>query len=128
MFSASLTAPPSPSFDIGVDEPIKPYEAVWNATCAVESNFNPNAIGDKHLKQWSYGIAQIRKTRLDDYYQRTDIRYSTHDMLDPIKSKEVFMYYTRGDNEVVAREWNGGPTGMNKKSTIKYWNLIKTNL
>ena len=129
LFSLSLTAPPKPHFLIAVPETIKPYEGVWNATCDVESRFNPLAIGDKHLRNKSYGIAQIRQSRLDDYYLQTGIRYTTEDMFCPIKSKEVFMHYARGsDLEVIARCWNGGPNGMNKKSTIQYWKLIQTKL
>lgn len=128
LFCLSLGAPPSPAIAIIGMDAIKPYEALWTATCKVESSNNPFAIGDKHLKQKSYGVAQIRKTRLDDYYKRTGIRYSTKDMFDVSKSKQVFMYYASGDNEVIARTWNGGPDGMKKKSTYKYWKLIKANL
>jgi hypothetical protein len=109
-------------------KPVRPYEALWNATCKVESDFNPYAIGDKHLKNSSYGIVQIRKTRLDDYYLQTGIKYSVKDMFDPIKSKKVFMHYASLDLEKTAREWNGGPKGMHKKSTIKYWKKIKKEM
>lgn len=128
-FSWLLAAPPSHIAVIVAPEPIRPYEALWTATCKVESNFNAYAIGDKHLRNKSYGIVQIRQSRLDDYYRQTGIRYSTKDMFNPEKSKEVFMFYARGSNlEKIAREWNGGHKGMNKKATIKYWNKIKSNL
>ena len=129
MFCASLTAPPSPIMVIIQPEAIRPYEGVWTATCKVETNFDPYAIGDKHLRHKSYGISQIRKTRLDDYFQRTGIRYSVEDMFDPVKSKEVFMYYCSGnDMECISRCWNGGARGMEKKTTIKYWKLIQKQL
>ena len=111
-----------------VTDPIQPHEAIWRATCKVESNNNPLAIGDKHLREKSYGIAQIRQSRLDDYYRQTGIRYTTKDMLDTVKAKQVFMYYVSPDPEVTARTWNGGPDGMKKKSTLKYWKLIQANL
>lgn len=128
LISASLTAPPMEGVLVVAPEPIKPYEAIWNATCKVESNFDPYAIGDKNLKEYSYGIVQIRNTRLIDYYKHTGIKYTTKDMFDPIKSKEVFMYYARGDHENIARTWNGGPRGMEKKSTLKYWYKIQKEL
>lgn len=109
-------------------EPIQPYEAIWNATCAVESNFNPMAIGDKHLRKKSYGIAQIRQSRLDDYYRQTGIRYTVQDMFDPEKARNVFMFYACLDMETTARNWNGGPDGMNKRSTLPYWHKIKSHL
>ncbi|MBN1226122.1 MAG: transglycosylase SLT domain-containing protein [Deltaproteobacteria bacterium] len=109
-------------------EPIQPHEAIWKATCRVESNFNPYAVGDKHLKKHSYGVVQIRQSRLDDFYRETGIKYDVQDMFDPQKSKHVFMYYANFDNEVTSRTWNGGPNGMQKKSTLKYWDKIKLYL
>lgn len=109
--------------------PTQPYESLWNATCYVETRFNTLAIGDTALVEHSYGIAQIRNERLQDYYLATGINYSVTDMFDPVKSKEVFMFYASGsDLEVIARTWNGGPTGMNKESTLEYWKLIKSQL
>jgi hypothetical protein len=111
---------------------INPYEAIWNAICQVESAGNQFAIGDKHLKQFSYGIVQIRQTRLDDYYQETGIRYYETDMFDVEKSKTVFMVYALKigymDVERISREWNGGDSGMKKKATVKYWNRVKDQL
>ncbi len=129
LFCGLLTAPPYQSVAIIAPEAIKPYEALWQATCRVESNCNPYAIGDLHLSHKSYGIAQIRQSRLDDYYRQTGIRYFVKDMFDTVKSKQIYMYYARGtDLEAISRRWNGGERGMNKKSTIKYWNLVRQNL
>ena len=49
---------------IQIEPPIRPFEALWEAVCTVESSGDPFAIGDKHLKDKSYGIAQIRQIRL----------------------------------------------------------------
>ena len=101
-------------------EPIRPYEKIWLAVCKVESNFNPYAIGDVHLKNKSYGMVQIRQVRLDDYYQQTGIRYNTKQMFDTVRSKSVFMFYAtqyRPDEiEKISRCWNGGVKGMKKRS------------
>jgi hypothetical protein len=109
-------------------EPMRPYEAIWNATCKGESNFDPFAIGDKHLKAHSYGIVQVRKSRLDDYYRETGIRHTVTDMFDPKKAKMVFMHYAQGDYENVSRTWNGGPDGMQNPKTYEYWLRIKSYL
>ena len=126
LFSLILKAPNERSLVIVKTEDVKPYEDLWNAVCQVESSGDPFAIGDRHLKHKSYGIAQVRKTRLSDYYLRTGIRYTECDMFDSVKAKEVFMWYCSGsDLEVISRRWNGGSRGMGKKSTIKYWNKVK---
>jgi len=132
IFCSILTAPPSGGLTVFVAEPARPYEAIWKATKVVETNNDPYAVGDKHLYRWSYGIVQVRKVRLDDYYQKTGIRYSENDMLDTVKAKNVFMFYAmqihHTDRQRMAREWNGGPKGMQKSSTKSYWRKIETKL
>jgi len=107
---------------------IAPYEPIWNATCAVETNFDADAIGDLIYEEYSYGIVQIRRSRLMDYYLQTGIWYDVVEMLNPVKAKKVFMHYAMqihyADAERIAREWNGGPKGMKKKTTIKYYKKI----
>lgn len=124
----SLKAPSDTRLVIVEGEAVKPFEAIWIATCKVESSNNPLAIGDRHLKDKSYGIVQVRRTRLNDYYNKTGIRYTEADMFDPAKAKAVFMYYCVSDIETTARMWNGGEKGMQKKSTLKYWRKIQNEL
>jgi hypothetical protein len=128
MYFTFLQAPPSGAGVIFEAEGVNPYEAIWNAVCQVESSGNPLAVGDKNLKLHSYGIAQIRQSRLDDYFRQTGIRYNETDMFCPVKSKQVFMFYCSqiGENpERIAREWNGGEQGMKRKSTLKYWDKVQ---
>ena len=127
---ALLKAPIYPRGYIVESEAIRPYEALWLATCQVESGCNPYAIGDRYLKKKSYGISQIRQSRLDDYHRQTGIRYNVKDMFDVAKSKEIFMYYCTGsDLEVISRNWNGGEDkGISKKSTLKYWRKVQKRL
>jgi len=122
------TAPSHIEFTIVQGEVIQPYERLFEAVCKVESGNNSYAIGDKHLKHHSYGKAQIRQSRLDDYYNRTGIRYTVEDCFDDEVTREIFMYYVNPDFETTCRTWNGGEKGMQKKSTLKYWNLIKAQL
>ena len=106
-------------------EKIRPYEAVFNAVCKVESNNDPLAIGDKHLEEYSYGVAQIRQIKLDDYFNRTGIRYTTTDMFDVAKSKEVFTYHMMqyNDTDLAIRRWNG--KGI---KTYAYLDKVKKHL
>ena len=131
-FSALLKAPEAKTIFIRADVPQNPFEALYIATSTVESSNNPLAVGDKHLKGWSYGIVQVRESRLDDYYRRTGIRYTTDDMFDPVKARRVFMHYASDYNPYqimeISRAWNGGPDWRNKKSTKGYWKLIQKQL
>ena len=128
----NLGAPPSNSIVIFENESVNPFENLYKAICEVESSGNPLAIGDRHLKEWSYGICQVRRSRLTNYYRRTGIRYSTSDMFDPTKAKEVFMYYCMDYNPSqfmeISRSWNGGYDWERKKSTIQYWKRVKIYL
>jgi len=129
LFTLKAFCPSDEAIRIVKTEPIRPYEALFKAIVMVESSGNPLAIGDKHLRHKSYGIVQVRRTRLNDYYDKTGIRYYESDMFDPVKSKEVFMYYCSGsDLEVISRRWNGGPNGMSKESTKAYYQKVKQKL
>lgn len=117
------------TFVIFGTEPIKPYEKVWEAICEVESRKNPMAY---NKKEESVGICQIREIRLRDYEQQTGVHYELNEMFDVEKSKSVFMHYASqinpSDIEKIAREWNGGANGMKKRSTKKYYELVKKAL
>lgn len=106
---------------------INPFEAVWNATCFIESSNNPFAVGDTNLVNHSYGIVQIRNEKLIDFYKATGIKYDTLDMFDVNKSREVYMYHASRFNpwdiELVAKSWNGSG-----EMTIEYWNKVKAKL
>ena len=125
LFTLSLKAPSDSRAVIIQPEAIQPYEAIWNAVCKVESNNDPFVIGDKHLRQYSYGVAQIRQIRLDDYYDRTGIQYTPKEMFDPVKSKEVFMYFMMqyNDTDLAVRRWNGAGY-----RTYAYLNKVKKHL
>ena len=102
------------------------YEIIFKAVCYIESNGLWNSI---NLKEKAIGIAQIRQIRLKDYYNQTGIYYRLTEMYDINKSKKVFMYYATKyppeEYERICREWNGGPNGMKKYCTKKYFKKIE---
>jgi hypothetical protein len=57
-------------------------------------------------------------------------RYTLLNRWDRQKSIEMFLVFTKNISkfEAKARCWNGGPKGMTKSSTIKYWNKVNTIL
>jgi len=88
------------------------------ALALVESRNNSEAI---NAKENARGKFQIRPIRLKDYNNRTGSNYSIEQMHNDSIAIKVFNYYAKGSYEQIARNWNGGPRGMNKKSTVKYW-------
>lgn len=106
-----------------VSEPLRPYDALYEAIVQVESGGDPLAVGDLHLKDHSFGIVQIRAERLRDYNLRTGEHYSVVDLFDPEVSKRIFYFYCTGDLESVAKSWNGsGP------ATEVYWQKVSNLL
>jgi len=104
----------------------------------VESNNNPNAIGDNGN---AYGILQIWKPVIQDVNRVYNTNYTHKDAFNPQKSRDIAKkylnhygnIYTRNkkqnpDYETLARIWNGGPTGYSKPSTNDYWNKVKGRL
>jgi len=122
MYFSILTAPPNGAGVVFESEGVNPFEDLWQATCQVESSGNRFAIGDNG-KSW--GIAQIQQSRIDDYYQRTGIRFELSDMFDVDNSRQVFMHYASlhgpYQSEAICREWNAGPRWRDIKQSKDYW-------
>jgi len=86
------------------------------------------------------GILQIHKIQVDEVNRILKLenepeRFTYQDRWDQEKSKEMFFittkYWNREDNyefENVARCWNGGPTGDEKRSTKHYWDKVQIEL
>lgn len=90
-----------------------------------ESNHNTFAVG----KDDDCGLYQITPICLRDFNQRTKKCYSREDLFNPTINREIFDFYCKGKPfEKAAREWNGGPNGMKKISTIKYWAKVHSLL
>lgn len=98
----------------------------------IESNNNPNAIGDDGK---AFGILQIHKIYVDEVNQRFGTEYSHKDMFNEDCAEEVFTLYMKyaikvyyrkykkyPNEEVIVRSHNGGLyTGYRKKSTMNYY-------
>ena len=112
--------------------------------CLIESNNDPNAIGDNGK---AVGILQIHECVVHDvnkYILANSPQsgtYTLEDRLDPKKSKEICSIYLTiwgryyeettnipADIEVLSRIWNGGAKGWSKSSTEKYWDKVESKI
>ena len=109
--SLRCLAPAAECFTLIAPEAIRPYEKIWLAVIAIESGGQQFAVGDKHLKEYSYGIAQLRRVRIEDYNRRTGSSYTIIDAFDPKISKRIFYYYADligpCNQDKIIRSWNG---------------------
>jgi len=105
--------------------------------CQVESNNDPNAIGDYGK---AIGILQIRPIMVTDVNRiQKETRYWWSDRWDVQKSYEIAIHYfnhygpkairgvTSEEKKVVtlARMWNGGPCGHRKLATWQYGRKVR---
>ena len=120
--SLPLYAPMEKVLYIQKEDPINPYLGLSKAIDKVETNCNPLAVGDKHLKSWSYGIKQIRQIKLDWYNMKTGKHYTLKDCFNEEISQEIFMYHCMHyiTLETSAKRWNGSGS-----ATLIYWNKVK---
>ena len=101
----------------------------------VESGGDCNAIGDNGK---AAGCLQIHKCVVDDVNRFAHTHYDYRSRLNPQDSIDIctaYLYhYGRRYSletgelvtpEVLARIWNGGPSGWKKKGTIKYWHKVE---
>lgn len=108
---------------------------------------DPNAVGDKHMKNKAYGLLQIRKPYLDDVNRiagKKETRrkwgkdkLTLHDMKNLAMAKWAFMVYSSyygkvytqitgktPTMDVYSRNHNGGGFGWKKQSTVKYGKAV----
>jgi hypothetical protein len=84
------------------------------------------------------GCLQIRPIMVKEInrilkIQKNPQRYELKDRWDRKKSLEMFyiwkdFHHPNSTNERIARNWNGGPKGYQKQSTLKYWKKIERQL
>lgn len=97
----------------------------------VESNGNDNAY---NKSEEAVGCLQIRPIMVREVNrilkkQGEEYRFKMKDRWDRDKSLQMFWvwrdyHHPNSTDEVIARNWNGGPNGYKKKSTEKYWEKV----
>jgi hypothetical protein len=106
---------------------------IYNVIKHVETNNNPNAVGDDGK---AYGVVQIHLGAILDVNRIYGTDYIHEDAFHEECSEEIFYRYisygiaiyiqnhnTRPTEEEIVRMWNGGIyRGYKIKSTKKYWN------
>ncbi len=109
---------------------------VLHAIRIVESNNNPNAVGDSGN---AIGVYQIWEVYWKDATERSDIGGKYRDCFDPDYADHVVRAYMDRyatekrlgrpvTMEDIARIHNGGPNGYKKESTLKYWSKVKCHI
>ena len=101
-----------------------------NAVIHVESRGDTLA---HNIKEDAVGVLQIRPIMVKEVNRilRFD-KYTLQDRWDKQKSIEMFnvirQHTPNPTNEKIARNWNGGPNGYRKNSTLKYWQKVQQQL
>ena len=116
-----------------------PEQDLVSALILVESRGNDSAIGDRHLVgEEAVGALQIRPVMVREVnrilkIQKSDKRYKLKDRFDRQKTLEMFYiwknyHHSDSDFETIARNWNGGPRGYKRSSTLRYWKKVQKEL
>ena len=114
----------------------KELNKVLDAIRIVESNNNPNAVGDNGN---AIGVYQIWKSYWKDATERSSIGGKYLDCYDADYADRIVRAYMDRyatekrlgrtiTQEDIARIHNGGPNGYKKDATIKYWEKVKKEL
>jgi len=101
----------------------------------IESNHNPNAIGDNGT---AFGILQIREIYIKDVNRIYGTNFKVSDAYNVEKSIEITTLYLKhygkryekltgntANMEILARIHNGGPNGFKKSATLPYLRKLK---
>jgi hypothetical protein len=101
----------------------------------VESRGNDSAF---HKGENAVGCLQIRPIMVEEVNRVLDLQgldniYTLEDRWSRTKSIEMFnviadYYHETSSYEKIARCWNGGPKGLQKKQTKKYWRKVQKRL
>jgi len=113
-------------------------DVLYSSIVWVESKGNANAKS----RDGSVGIIQIKPVMVKEVnrickIKGLDKKFTLADRKNPRKSSEMFWIYqefynpdinwdtlSQKDLEVLARKWNGGPSGDRKRATRKYWRKV----
>jgi len=105
-------------------------ESLLDAIAHVESNNNPDAVGDNGRAIGSY---QIHHRYWQDGIRILGVDWKYRDARNPQKARQVvkayLRYYGKGKGLLdMARIHNGGPNGHKKKATLGYSRKVETIL
>ena len=105
-------------------------EFLLDAIAHVESNNNPDAVGDNGRAVGSY---QIHRRYWQDGIRILGVDWKYRDARDPQKARQIvrayLRYYGKGKSLLdMARIHNGGPKGHKKKATLAYSRKVETIL
>ena len=103
-----------------------------DALILVESAGNPKAF---NKRENAVGCLQIRPVMVREVNrilrkQKSERRFTKEDRWDCGLSKEMFYIWANhhhqvSNDEIIARNWNGGPRGYKKQSTEYYWHKVQ---
>jgi hypothetical protein len=138
-----ITLLPKPIIELKIEKeiptlltiPERDVSDLIEAMILVESEGNPNAFAKGEN---AAGILQIRPIMVNEvnrllHKTKSDEFYTLDDRWDEAKSIEMFYviynyYHKESTYEKIARCWNGGPKGLQKKQTKRYWKKIQKRL
>ena len=117
------------SFEVVKVTPII-QDSLIDAIIHVESRGDSMAY---NAKEDAVGVLQIRPIMMREVNRLLkENKYTLDDRWSKSKSIEMFnvikQHTLNPTNERLARNWNGGWNGYKKKSTLKYWQKVKTQL
>ena len=115
-----------------LNKQLKTKNNLVDALILVESAGNPKAF---NKKENACGCLQIRPIMLREVNrilrkQKSEQRFTKEDRWDCGLSQEMFYiwrdyHHKNSSDEVIARNWNGGPRGYKKQSTEHYWYKVQ---
>jgi len=122
--------------------PVKQIEVeVIEQPDLVKALIQVESAGKDHahnISEDAVGCLQIRPIMIREVnriLRRQDnaLRFELEDRWDRNKSLEIFhiwreYHHPNSIDEIIARNWNGGPKGYKKESTLQYWRKVKGKL
>ena len=114
---------------------VRDLEDLIEAMVWVESKGDPKAFAKR---EDAAGVLQIRPIMVNEVNRILNINkdnrfYTLDDRWNETKSIEMFYvfvdyYHKDSSYEEIARCWNGGPKGLQKKQTKRYWKKVQNTL
>jgi hypothetical protein len=114
---------------------VRDLEDLIEAMVWVESKGKENAYAKREN---AAGVLQIRPIMVNEVNRILNINkddrfYTLDDRWNRDKSIEMFYvfvdyYHKNSSYEEIARCWNGGPKGLQKKQTKRYWKKVRNTL